>query len=177
MQDTVVTTSWMRSSDGFPDSAEAGLSYRSRARRTREQEAQQLEAWVNEGGNTARVTGPVRILIVDNDIGSAGALELRLRASGYSETRVAYSGHAALAIAADFQPGLVLLELDLLDLDGYALAQSLREQAQSEDMRLIAMTSSREHAGRERARVAGFERYLLKPVTAADLSDLLEKPA
>jgi CheY-like chemotaxis protein len=176
MQDKVTTTSWMRSSDGLPESAEAGMSYRARARRVREQEAQQLEAWVNEGGNTARATGPVRILIVDNDIGSAGALELRLRASGYSETRVAYSGHAALAIAADFQPNVVLLELELLDMDGYALAQSLREQAQGEDVRLIALTSSREHAGRERARVAGFERYLLKPVTAVDLADLLERP-
>src|SRR6185295_4438072 len=176
-RDTVITTRWMRSSDRSPDSAEMGMSHRARQRRVRELEAQQVEAWVNEGGNTARVTGPVRILIVDNDIGSADALELMLHASGYSETRVAYSGHAALAIAAEFEPSVVLLELDLLDMDGYALAQSLREQAQSEDVRLIALTSSREHAGRERARVAGFERYLLKPITAADLSDLLEKPA
>jgi len=36
----------------------------------------------------------------------------------------------------------------------------LRERAQSHDLRLIALTSSREHAGRELARVAGFERYL-----------------
>ncbi len=171
-----MTTSWMRSSDRLPHGAEAGASFRARTRRSREQEAQQLQVWVNEGGNTARAAGPMRILIVDNDIGSAGALELRLHASGYSETRVAYSGHAAVAIAAAFQPNLILLELDLLDMDGYALAQSLREQAQSEDVRLIALTSSREHAGRERARVAGFERYLLKPVTASDLSTLLERP-
>lgn len=166
----------MRSSDALPQSAEAGMSRRARARQVREQEVQQLEAWVNEGGKTSRVIGPVRILIVDNDIGSAGSLELMLHASGYSETRVAYSGHAAVAIAADFQPNVVLLELDLQDMDGYALAQSVREQAQSEDVRLIALTSSREHAGRERARVAGFERYLLKPVTAMDLSNLLERP-
>jgi DNA-binding response OmpR family regulator len=41
---------------------------------------------------------------------SADALELMLHASGYSETRVAYSGEAALAIAADFQPSMVLLD-------------------------------------------------------------------
>ena len=129
---------------------------------------------MNEGGKTARVAGPARILIVDNDVPSAGALELLLHASGYPETRVAYSGPAALALAADFQPGVILLEIDLLDVDGYDLAQALREQAQSADVRLIAMTSSREHPGRERARVAGFERYLLKPVGAADLSKLLK---
>jgi DNA-binding response OmpR family regulator len=152
------------------------MSDRSRAWRAREQEAQQLEAWVNEGGNTVRATGPMRILIVDNDIGSAGALELMLHASGYLQTRVAYSGHAALAMAADFEPSVILLELDLLDMDGYALARSLRAQTQRDDVRVIALTFSREPFDRERARVAGFERYLLKPVTAIDLSALLERP-
>ena len=117
---------------------------------------------------------PVRILIVDSDISSSDSLERMLHASGYSETRVAYSGHAALAIAAEFQPFVVLLELDLLDLSGYEVARLLREHAQGRDLRLIALTSSREHAGREQARVAGFERYLLKPVAALDLSGLLQ---
>src|SRR5689334_65233 len=58
---------------------------------------------------------PVRILIVDNDMRSSESLELMLHASGYSETRVAYSGEAALAIAAEFRPSVVLLEVDLLD--------------------------------------------------------------
>src|SRR5579862_985983 len=116
---------------------------------------------------------PVRILIVDSDISSSDSLELMLHASGYSETRVAYSGHAALAIAAEFEPSVVLLELDLLDMSGYEVARLLREHAQSHDLRLIALTSSREHAGRELARAAGFERYLLKPIDARNLSGLL----
>ena len=115
-----------------------------------------------------------RILIVDDDIESSTSLELMLNASGYSETRVAYSGHAALAIAAEFQPSVVLLELSLLDMSGYEVARLLRERAQSHDLRLIALTSSRELAGRELARVAGFERYLLKPVAALDLAGLLQ---
>src|SRR6202035_1433850 len=104
---------------------------------------------------------PLRILIVDSDISSSGSLELKLQASGYPQTRVAYSGHAALAIAADFQPSVVLLELNLLDMSGFEVARLLREHAQSDDLRLIVLTSNREHAGRE---LAGFERYLLKPV-------------
>jgi CheY-like chemotaxis protein len=117
---------------------------------------------------------PVRILIVDSDIRSSDSMELMLHASGYSETRVAYSGHAALAIAAEFRPSVVLLELNLLDMSGYEVARSLRGQARSRDLRLIALTSSREHPGRELARMAGFERYLLKPVAALDLSGLLQ---
>jgi CheY-like chemotaxis protein len=43
-------------------------------------------------------------------------------------------------------------------------------------LRLIAVTSSPEHVTREKARVAGFERYLVKPVASLDLSSLLETP-
>ena len=121
-----------------------------------------------------RTRGGQRILIVDDDIKSSNSLELMLNASGYSETRVAYSGHAALAIAAEFQPSVVLLELSLLDMSGYEVARLLRERAQSHGLRLIALTSSRELAGRELARVAGFERYLLKPVAALDLAGLFQ---
>lgn len=128
----------------------------------------------NEGGQPALSDAAVRILIVDDDIKSSNSLELMLHASGHSETRVAYSGHAALAIAAEFHPTVVLVELGLLDMSGYEVARLLRERAQRHDLRLIALTSSREHAGRELARVAGFERYLLKPVAARDLLGLLQ---
>ncbi len=116
----------------------------------------------------------VRILIVDDDMDSADALELMLHAMGYSETRVAYSGEAALAIAADFRPGMVLLDLSLLDMTGYHLAQSLRDRAQSRGVRLFALTSSPAHAGREEARAAGFERYLVKPIASVELSNVME---
>src|SRR5271170_6185358 len=88
-------------------------------------------------GRNPAVSAPVRILIVDNDIGSANSLELMLHAAGHPETRVAYSGHAALAIAAGFHPAVVLLEVDLLDINGYTLAQMLRARAQTQSLRLI----------------------------------------
>jgi CheY-like chemotaxis protein len=135
----------------------------------------QLQTWEGEGGRAA-LTRPVRILIVDNDMRGADSLELMLHASGYSDTRVAYSAHAALAIAAQLAPDVVLLDLGLLDMTGYELAQSLREHAQSRHVRLIALTSSREHAAREQARAAGFERYLLKPIASLDLAELMATP-
>jgi DNA-binding response OmpR family regulator len=131
----------------------------------------------DSGSMSSRVTWPERILIVDDDMGLADSLELMLHASGYSETRVAYSGAAALLIASDFQPGVVLVDLSLLDMTGYELAASLRDQAQSQRLRLIAVTSSPEHVAREEARVAGFERYLVKPVASLDLLSLMEKPS
>ena len=119
------------------------------------------------------VSAAVPILIIDKDVNSASSLELMLHAAGYPDTRVACSGHAALAIAAAFEPSVILLEVDLLDVNGYELAKTLRERAPTRQLRLIALTTSREHEGRELARVAGFERYLLKPVAAQDLANLL----
>jgi CheY-like chemotaxis protein len=174
MQDTA-TTSWRRRSDERENHVDSARSVP--VLPLPGKEAQQLAAWEDEGGPSAQAeasAGPVRILIVDNDIRSSDSMELMLHASGYSETRVAYSGHAALAIAAEFKPSVVLLELNLLDMSGYEVARSLREHARSRDLRLIALTSSREHPGRELARMAGFERYLLKPVAAFDLSALLQ---
>jgi CheY-like chemotaxis protein len=140
-------------------------------------EAQQLETWEDEGGRPGLCTKPVRILIVDNDISSSSSLEATLHASGYSEIRVAYSGHAALAIAGEFQPTVVLLELNLLDMSGFEVARLLRGQVQGHDLRLIALTASREHAGRQLPRVGGFERYLLKPVAADELASLFPDTA
>src|SRR5690242_1986593 len=106
------TTSWRRCSDPMRNDQGAPTPD------SNEKDAQ-LQAWEDEGGKTALSTGVVRILIVDNDIGSADALELALHAAGYSETRVAYSGYAALAIASDFRPDVVLLDLSLFDMSGY----------------------------------------------------------
>jgi len=176
-----VTSSWRRLSDEPRKCADARTACRGPAPPVDVNEAQQVATWENEGGHsqlpTERLTEPLRILIVDDDIESSSSLELMLRAAGHSETRVAYSGHAALAIAADFQPSMVLLEVGLLDMSGYDVARILRERARSHDVRFIALTSSREHAGSERARMAGFERYLLKPVAAIDLAALVADAA
>ncbi len=110
------------------------------------------------------------VLVVDNDMRAADFLELLLRAGGYSETRVAYSAHGALEIAKEFCPAIVLIDLDMRDIGGYELGQTLRERAQLQRVRLIAVTNSRAHDGRDSARNAGFERYLLKPITAANLA-------
>lgn len=137
--------------------------------------ADELEAWEDEGGRMGRISSEVpRVLIVDNDMRAADSLELMLNAAGYVETRVAYSAHAALALAAGFRPHVAFLEMNLLDMDANDLAQRLRERAQIQALRLIALTSSRQHAGRDAARNAGFERYLLKPIGLDELSELLD---
>jgi len=118
-----VTTSWKRISDHQPGRAGSDAKFAPAVQLTAK--GVQLEAWEGEGGKTAVAQAAVRFLIVDNDMRSADALELMLHASAYSETRVAYSGHAALAIAAEFLPDVILL-----DLTDYELGHALRKQAQ-----------------------------------------------
>jgi PleD family two-component response regulator len=136
--------------------------------------AERLEVWEDEGGSNARPASEVlRVLIVDNDMAAADALELLLHANGFQETRVAYSAQGAKAIARDFRPSVVLIELDLRDMGSYELGQLLRERAQLQRIRLIAVTDSREQGGRDFARNAGFERYLFKPIVTGDIASLM----
>jgi CheY-like chemotaxis protein len=123
----------------------------------------------NEGGARGDMR---RILIVDDDVDAADALASLLQSAGYGDARVAYTGATALALALEFVPTVVLLDLDLPDMSGYDVARRLSQHPQLQNLRLIALTASSEHSGRELAREVGIERYLMKPVGSAELDEL-----
>ena len=116
--------------------------------------------------------GAARILIVDDDVVAAAALASLLRSAGYGDARVAHTGATALAAAVEFVPTVLLVDLDLPDMSGYAVARQLSQHPQLRNLRLIALTDNSAHPGRELAREAGIERYLIKPVGAAALEEL-----
>ena len=60
-------------------------------------------------------------------------------------------------------------------MSGYDVARHLSQHPKLQGLRLIALTSSSEHPGRELAREAGIERYLSQPVGAAELDDLFSQ--
>ena len=113
-----------------------------------------------------------RILIVDDDVVAANALVSLLHSSGHGEARVAESGATAIALAVEFRPTVLFVDLDLPDMSGYDVARHLSQHPQLQDLRLIALTVNSDHPGRELAREAGIERYLVKPVGAAALDEL-----
>jgi CheY-like chemotaxis protein len=116
-----------------------------------------------------------RILVVDDDVAAADSLAWLLQSAGHGEARVAYTGTAALALAFKFLPTVALVDLDLPDMSGYEVARQLSQHPQLRALRLIALTADTEHPGRERAREAGVERYLIKPVDAAALAALFAR--
>ena len=113
-----------------------------------------------------------RILIVDDDADAADALASLLQSTGYGDARTAYTGATALALAVEFVPTVLLVDLNLPDMSGYDVARQLSQHPQLQNLRLIALTANSEHLGRELAREAGIERYLIKPVGAAALDEL-----
>jgi CheY-like chemotaxis protein len=116
-------------------------------------------------------------LIVDGEVESARTLGRLLRKWGYRNVRCEHSASAALESAAGFSPDIVLLDIELPGLNSYELARVLHQHPRLQSMRLIALTHSGEHPGRERARASGFERYLVKPVTATALREILNTPS
>ena len=113
-----------------------------------------------------------RVLVVDNDVAAADSLASLVQSAGYGDARVAYTGAEALALAVKFGPTVLLVDLALPDMNGYDVARHLSQHPHLQNLRLIALTASSEHPGRERARAAGIERYLSKPVGSAALDEV-----
>jgi CheY-like chemotaxis protein len=105
----------------------------------------------------------LRILIVDDHEDSAEMLSMLLSSKGHA-TRMALDGETALAVAAAFQPHVGLLDLSLPGISGYELAERLRAMPGLTHMRLVAVTGHGSDAHRAKARAAGFDEHLLKPV-------------
>jgi len=123
-----------------------------------------------------QVATDTRFLIIDGDREIGRALSFMLEARGYQEIRAVRSAARAEAIFGTFQPGVVFLDLDLADSSSLQLAAVLRRHARLRKFRLIALTHDVEHAMREEARAAGFERYLVKPVAQDELDKILCVP-
>jgi len=115
-----------------------------------------------------------RVLVVDDNADAADLLTEALAAAGH-ETRVAYDGPSALAVAQAFAPAVVLLDIGLPVMDGYELARRLR-QLPGLAPRLVAITGYAQESDRRRAREAGFEAHLVKPVAVDQVLRLVEEP-
>ncbi len=103
------------------------------------------------------------ILVVDDNVDSADTMARLLQISGH-RVHVAYDGKTGLTAAQSFEPNIILLDIGLPGMDGYAVARQLREHPATKDVLLIAMTGYGQHKDELRARQAGFDHHLIKPV-------------
>jgi CheY-like chemotaxis protein len=105
-----------------------------------------------------------RILIVEDNVDAGETLALGFGAIGH-EVRLAQDGLSALETAAEFHPEVVLLDIGLPGMDGYEVGRRLRATTGPEGIVLVALTGYGQEEDRQRAREAGFDHHLVKPIT------------
>lgn len=115
-----------------------------------------------------------RLLVVDDNVDAAQTLGAILELNGY-EVRVAYTGAEGLRIAAEWQPDVGVLDIGIPDLSGYELARGIRECSLDCQPMLIACTGWGQQEDVERAREAGFDHHLVKPVDPDAVLKLLSR--
>jgi CheY-like chemotaxis protein len=100
------------------------------------------------------------VLVVDDNADAAEMLASLVRDLGH-EVRVAHDGASALVTAESLRPDVVFLDIGLPGMDGYDVAQALRERRL--DARLVAVTGYGRPGDRQRALDSGFAAHLTKP--------------
>ncbi len=116
-----------------------------------------------------------RILVVDDLMASAETLMTLLEMEGF-EVKIASEGVAALKIAEEFRPDVVLLDIGLPGMNGFEVAHQLRNQASSRDALLIALTGYGEAESRSRSAQAGFDFHMVKPADVNLLLSMIANP-
>jgi len=113
---------------------------------------------------TNAASSGLRVLLVDDHVESVVSVGRLLRAQGY-QVRAALSGIEAVSSAVDFLPDVALIDLSLPLLDGFAVARKLRSMSSTRGTYLIALTGWDSEDIVERARSAGFDRHIVKPIS------------
>ena len=114
-----------------------------------------------------------RVLVVDDNVDAAETLALLLRMDGH-DVRVVHDGTQALAAVQERRPDLVFLDIGLPGMNGYEVAQRLRAIPAVDRTVLVAVTGWGSERDQARARAAGIDAHITKPVSEADLAGALE---
>jgi signal transduction histidine kinase/CheY-like chemotaxis protein len=111
-----------------------------------------------------------RILLVEDNDDARQMLEMLLTLAGH-EVIAAADGVGGLELAASRRPDIAVIDLGLPGLDGYEVARRLR--AERADVGLIALSGYGQPADRRKARAAGFDTHVVKPVEPSHLAAVI----
>ena len=114
-----------------------------------------------------------RILVVDDNRDSADSIVTAFGVLGHDAV-AAYGGKEALERLDAVAPTLMVLDLSMPNMDGYALARAIRARAAFANVPMVALSGFGSEADRTKSREAGFDRHMLKPFDLADLERMLD---
>jgi len=115
-----------------------------------------------------------KILIVDDDADLCNMLEFYFGNLGY-EVHIAHRGAAAVRIARDARPDVILLDVALPDSDGYTVARTLRTDRYTQHIPIIFLTAHADQEDRLAALELGAEDFIAKPFDAQELRLRIER--
>ena len=141
----------------------------------------QIPLAAERGGDDTRPSGqpatvsarPRRVLVVDDHPDTVEVLATLFRLRGH-DVRTALDGSAAMAIAFEFRPQLVLLDLTLPHQSGVDVCRAIRSQPWGRAVVIAAVTGWTEERHRREAEQAGFDRFLVKPLEPEAVGELLD---
>jgi CheY-like chemotaxis protein len=114
-----------------------------------------------------------RLLVVDDNRDAAESMSMLLQMWGH-EVVFAYDGPSALETAEQWQPEAVFLDIGLPGMDGYEVAERMRELPHAKGAVLIAITGYGQDDDRVRSQRAGIDHHLVKPVAPDALRSLID---
>ncbi|WNG15843.1 ATP-binding protein [Cystobacter fuscus] len=123
--------------------------------------------------HTAAPEHAMRVLVVDDNVDAAEALAELLGLSGY-EVAVAHDWAGALSRVEDFRPEMALLDIGLPEVDGYGVAERIRERLGQASPVFAALTGFGQETDRARSAAAGFRRHFVKPIDIDELTAFIE---
>jgi two-component system cell cycle response regulator DivK len=109
-----------------------------------------------------------QVLVVEDNQANMKLFRDVLQATGY-RTLEATTGGRAVELAAEHEPDLVLMDIQLPDIDGVEALGRLRADERTASIPVLALTAQAMHGDRERFLAAGFDGYISKPVDVAGL--------
>lgn len=116
-----------------------------------------------------------RILLIDDNVIGARVMGIFLTRLGHS-VEIAHSGPEGIDAARRFQPEIVLCDIGLPEMDGYAVARALRREPGLNEAYIVAVSGYGQQEDRRCAFEAGFDKHLTKPVDLAEFKRLLASP-
>jgi signal transduction histidine kinase/ActR/RegA family two-component response regulator len=119
---------------------------------------------------------PLRLMVVDDNADAAEVLRLLLEALGH-DVVIEHDARRAIERAPQYAPQMLFLDIGLPDMDGYELVRHLRGLPETADATFVAVTGYGQPDDKARARDAGFDHHVVKPVKLPAILALLDAVA
>jgi DNA-binding response OmpR family regulator len=116
----------------------------------------------------------LRVLVVDDDPVIVELLVLNLELEGH-EAITANDGREALTLAREAAPDLLLLDIMMPELDGFAVCRALRDDPEFAHLPVVLLSARAQESDLVRGTAAGADAYVTKPFDPFELVRLLEQ--